>query len=208
MPSDEELVRAWRTGSRSAADALTQRYYWRVFRFFELKLQWQAEDLTQRTFLLCLEQQDRIHSSFRSYLFGIARRQLTRALRDRYADAHRRRRLGEPSPGAHQTRLSALAAQRQEQQVLLRAMAELSPDTQMTLALYYWEAMNAAQLAEVFEVSHSAMRSRLAKARADLRASIDAILTSPAVQHALHVDLDGWARSVAAVNLPPPARST
>lgn len=197
MLSDEELSAAWSGGSREAANALSERYYWRVFRFFEARLAWAAEDLTQRTFLLCAESLERIAGSFRGYLFGIARRQLSRALRDQYSDAKSRRQFGDPDNQQHQTRLSVLASRRQEHQMLLQAMNRLSPESQMTLALYYWEDMNAAQLGEVFEISHSAMRSRLAKARQALAEAIATARGPAPVRSALEQDFEGWARSLA-----------
>lgn len=197
MATEEELLQAWREGSAEAANTLTRRSYWSVYRFFEQQLEHQAEDLTQRTFMLAAEQLGSVQTSFRAYLFGIARRQLAEALRRRYADGDRMRRIGAPTAAEHQTRLSALAARRQEQVLLLRALATLPSESQMIVALYYWEGMNAAQIAEVFELSHSAMRSRLAKVREDLRAALQSVAASPALRQAVAADMDAWARSVA-----------
>ena len=197
MATEEELLHAWRDGSAEAANALARRYYWSVYRFFEQQLERQAEDLTQRTFMLCAEQVGSVQTSFRAYLFGIARRQLADALRRRYAEGDRLRRIGEPTAAEHQTRLSALAARRQEQILLLRALATLPSESQMIVALFYWEGMNAAQIAEVFELSHSAMRSRLAKVREDLRGALQSVAASPSLRQAVAADLDAWARSVA-----------
>ena len=202
MATEEELLRAWREGSAEAADALVRCSYWSVYRFFEQQLELQAEDLTQRTFMLAAEQLDSVQGSFRAYLFGIARRQLADALRRRYAEGDRMRRIGTPAAAEHQTRLSALAARRQEQVLLLRALATLASDSQMIVALYYWEGMNAAQIAEVFELSHSAMRSRLSKVREDLRAALESVAASPELRRAVAADLDGWARSVASAVAP------
>lgn len=198
MAEDVELLRAWRGGDRAAGDALMRRYYTRVFRFFELKAQWMAEDLTQRTLLACLEHHRELRDdeAFAGYLFGIARNQLLMALR-RPSPARVLERFGEDSPAAARTQMSTLASRRQEQQLLLRAMTELPADTQMTLSLYYWEEMQAPALAEVFGISASAMRSRLVKARADLRQVIEGLAAAPSPRASLLRDVDGWARSVA-----------
>jgi len=198
VADDVELLRAWRAGDRAAGDALMRRYYTRVFRFFELKAQWMAEDLTQRTLLACLEHQGELRDeqAFAGYLFGIARNQLLMALR-RPEPGRLLERFGEEAPAGHRTQMSTLASRRQEQQLLLRAMTELPPDTQMTLSLYYWEEMQAPALAEVFGISASAMRSRLVKARDTLRAAIEGLAAAPASRASLLRDVDGWARSVA-----------
>jgi RNA polymerase sigma factor (sigma-70 family) len=198
VAEDAELLRAWRGGDRAAGDALMRRYYTRVYRFFELKAQWMAEDLTQRTLLACLEQQGELRddAAFAGYLFGIARNQLLMALR-RPSPGRLLERFGEEAPAVNRTHMSTLASRRQEQQLLLRAMTELPPDTQMTLSLYYWEEMQAPALAEVFGISASAMRSRLVKARTTLREVIEGLAAAPASRASLLRDVDGWARSVA-----------
>lgn len=193
--SDETLFTAWCSGSQPAADQLCARYYWRVLRFFELRLEWQAEDLTQRTFLACIERPPASVQTFRTYLFGIARRQLMRSLRDQYT-TDRRRRFGEPSPAEHQTRLSALAADREEQRLLLRALTELEPEVQVVLSLYYWENMTARELAETLEIDHPAARSRIVRAREQLKEVLARTSASEAVRSSLLADLEGWARSV------------
>lgn len=194
---DVELLYSWRQGDRAAGDALMRRYYARMVRFFEIKAQWMAEDLAQRTFLACLEhhQELRDDQAFAGYLFGIARKQLLMALR-RPAPQQVLARFGEEAPAASRTRMSTLVSRRQEQQLLLRAMADLPAETQMVLSLYYWEEMRAPTMADVFGISASAMRSRLGKARATLRTVIEQLATAPGPREALLRDVEGWARSV------------
>ncbi len=198
MEGDVELLRSWRSGDRAAGDMLMRRYYTRVLRFFELKAQWVADDLTQRTFLACLEHHQELRSddAFAGYLFGIARNHLLMALR-RPRPERVLSRFGDESNPESQTRMSTLAARRQEQQLLLRAMADLPPESQMILSLYYWEEMRAPAMATVFGISASAMRSRLVKARATLRETIEGLASTPGTRGSLLRDMDGWARSVA-----------
>ena len=76
--SDFELLRRWREGDAEASNQLVARHYDSVRRFFEVRLTHAAEDLTQRTFLACIESlgKQQLHTSFRSYLFGVARNQM------------------------------------------------------------------------------------------------------------------------------------
>jgi RNA polymerase sigma-70 factor (ECF subfamily) len=80
---DYDLLRRWQQGSHEAADTLTRRYYASIHRFFDLRAPGAADDLTQQTFLGTVEARDgfRRESSFRTFLFGIAHKQLLRHLR-------------------------------------------------------------------------------------------------------------------------------
>jgi RNA polymerase sigma-70 factor (ECF subfamily) len=120
-----------------------------------------------------------------------------RALRDHYT-REKRRRFGESSALEHQTRLSGLAADREEHRLLLRALTELETETQIVLSLFYWENMSARELADMYSITHSAMRSRIARARDDLKAQLQTISVPVHVRASLMGDLEGWARSVVA----------
>ena len=56
---DLEALEAWQRGDRDAGERLMRRHYTSVLRFFELKATAAADDLTQRTFLACMEGRDR-----------------------------------------------------------------------------------------------------------------------------------------------------
>ncbi len=75
--TDEELLHAWRCGDKAAGDKLVDRHYESVDRFFRNKVnEHDLGDLTQRTFLACLEHPDRYEgrhgATFKTYLLGIA----------------------------------------------------------------------------------------------------------------------------------------
>ena len=81
--TDQELLAAWKNGDRERGNRLFSRHVRSISTFFRSKLAEGAEDLTQRTFLALVEQADRFRgdSSVRTYLFGIARKQLLMHLR-------------------------------------------------------------------------------------------------------------------------------
>lgn len=91
MNDDVELLDAWKGGDRRAGAALFERHYPAVLRLFHNKAGEQGKDLIQRTFLRCLEARDRIlpGSSFRSFLFGIARNVLLEHFRGVRRDGQR-----------------------------------------------------------------------------------------------------------------------
>jgi DNA-directed RNA polymerase specialized sigma24 family protein len=84
---DLELLDLWRAGDAKAGDTLFKRHFDSVYGFFETKCSGaDVDELTQATFLACVTSRDhfRKESSFRTYLFTIARNELYRLLRTRY----------------------------------------------------------------------------------------------------------------------------
>jgi RNA polymerase sigma factor (sigma-70 family) len=76
MDDDEMgLLDRWCAGDRGAGSELFKRYFAAVYRFFDHKTDKDADDLVQETFLACVRERDRFQrqSSFRTYLFSIAR---------------------------------------------------------------------------------------------------------------------------------------
>ena len=106
--SDRDLVERWRGGDEAAKETLLSRHYPAIERFFAGKLPAAASDLTQQTFLACLEAADRLDNaaSFRAFLFGVARYVLLRYLRAEGQRAPGRRRVGHGSLRGRALRLS------------------------------------------------------------------------------------------------------
>ncbi len=194
-PTDFELLDAWASGDKQAAKALLDRYFDGVFRFMRNKLGSEgAEDLVQDTFLACVQSRDRFRreSSFRTFVFATARNVLLNHYR-------KRRRDGDPldpelasvvdlAPGP-----STIAVQKQEQRVLLEALRALPLDSQIVLELYHWERLTGPELAGVLCITEAALRSRLHRAKNDLRARIEAIEASGALLESTLANLDDWA---------------
>jgi RNA polymerase sigma-70 factor (ECF subfamily) len=194
---DVSLLRAWRDGDRAAGEQLMRRYYDRVLRFFELKAEFVAEDLTQRTFLACVHaaNTERLATSFKAYLFGVARRQYQEHQRrdGRKQSALRKFDFGEPQM---RTSVSRLLARKQEQQLLLQALVCLPEDMASAVQLYYWEGMRAVEIAAVLDIPASTVTTRLDRARQLLRERIEELGRKPEVKAALLDDLAGWTRSL------------
>jgi RNA polymerase sigma factor (sigma-70 family) len=198
MSSDLELLSAWGVGDRRAADALVRRHYDGVHRFFEIEFPALADDLTQRTFLACVEGRERLRSpeGFKAFLYGIARNQLLLQLRARGREKNVldffevEGRDTSPTP-------SRVIAERQEQRLFLQALACLGTELQIAVVLYYWEGLKNAEIAEVLELSVTAVTSRLSRARALLREHVERLGQGGAAQAGLIADLEGWARSLA-----------
>jgi RNA polymerase sigma factor (sigma-70 family) len=172
VPSDIDLLEAWRAGDRDAGDALLTRYFEPICRFFRSKLGADSDDLVQRTFVDCVEARDRVgEDGFRAYLYGIARNRL----RDHFRAGARRGvevDLGELSIADLATSPRSAVARDEEQRILVAALQTLPVDDQIALELTYWEGLSNREVADVLGAAESSVRSRLSRARERLRAAI------------------------------------
>ncbi len=195
--SDEQLLAAWRGGDAEAGRALVERYLEAVHRFFSNKVRHSTDDLVQKTFLACVESVDGFEgrSSFRSYLFAIARH----VLLHHYRDEHR---LFDPLTISAETVVlderspADRLHDREEQRLLLRALRALPLELQTLLELAYWEGLTDQELAEVVDVPTGTIKSRLRKARGLLERALAARATSPALLESSRLTLEAWAAGI------------
>jgi RNA polymerase sigma-70 factor (ECF subfamily) len=194
MPTDAELLEAWGRGDAAAGDALVQRYYDKILRFFDIRAAAQAEDLAQKTFLTCLERRHALRdlTSFRAFLFGIARNHLLHHIRGRAKDS-----VGgefedfaseQPSP-------SRIVAMYEEQRLLLRALQALSVDAQQILQLYYWEQLQSPEIGAALGIQVSTVTTRLSRARKSLLDAVTRISSREQYRTSLLADFDRWLAS-------------
>lgn len=198
MTTDLDELAAWRGGDAAAGQRLMAKHYEQVVRFFEIKVGPAAEDLTQQTFLACVEGKERleVRVTFRAYLFGIARRMLLGHLRQAER-LERMARFQAASSPATVTTASRLVSRRQEQRMLLRALDRLSVDAQIAIQLHYWDGLRPQEIAEVQGVNASTVSSRLMRARDSLRETLRKASRNPETLASLLGDLEGWTRSLA-----------
>ncbi len=195
MKDDRELLLAWRAGNEDAGVELFERHYERVSRFFRNKAGEAAPDLVQRTFLVCLETRGRMReqTSFRCYLFGVARNVLFEHYRRRRRESDRldfaERSVQDLAPTP-----TSLLAREQESQILLQALRQIPMESQVILELYYWENMRARDIAGVLEVPEGTARTRIRRAKQLLERELEALARSPQVLHSTVSNLEIWAR--------------
>jgi RNA polymerase sigma factor (sigma-70 family) len=193
---DAELLEAWRGGDADAGEKLYDRHVGAVARFFQNKLPDHAEELMQQTFLALVESRDRIRAgvTFRAFLLAIARYKLLdhigRASKGKVVDLEVDS-VAELAPGP-----STIVARKREQRLLLEGLRRIPVEHQIALELFYWEGLDAKEIAEVFGISHSAMRSRMSKARSLLEQAIAALADSPDLLNSTVAGLDGWAAGI------------
>lgn len=182
VSDDAQLLHAWRAGDNASGSELFRRHFTAVRRFFANKVNAdEVDDLIQRTFTGCVEGVDRFRgdASFRTFLFAIARRQLYKFLRDtRSRDDRVDPDLSASSVAALGRTPTSIIAAREEEAILVRALQDVSVEHQVMLELHYWEQLPNDQIAEVFDISPTTVRTRLFRARKALQEIIDAELTA------------------------------
>ena len=195
--SDFELLDNWRQGDNRAGNELFERYFGQLYRFFGNKVNQNVDDLIQDTFLACVQGKDRFRkeSSFRSYLFAVAKNILyreftrrSRALEKLDFTVTHLEDLG-PTP-------TNLLARHGEQQLLIKALRHIPLEYQITLELYYWEELSGPELADILEIPEPAVRSRIRRGLEMLRARMAELATSPQVLESTCGDLERWAGSL------------
>ena len=176
MQSDPALLSLWRDGDVTSGNALLARHFGSVRRFFASKIDHgDVEELVQRTFTGCIEGAAgfRSDSSFRSYLFGIAKNQLFRHLRDRARDSSRHDPdLGVSSVQELGQSPTSVVAECERKGLVLSALQQLPVPQQTLLELHYWENLSAAEIAEALEIEPGNVRVKLHRARALLRETL------------------------------------
>jgi RNA polymerase sigma-70 factor (ECF subfamily) len=194
---DLSLLDQWCAGDNAAGNALFKRHFSSVARFFANKVDGELDDLVQDTFLACVRQRDRFRrqSTFRTYLFAIARH----VLYDHWGKASRRAAavdFEDVSIASLSTSAGSRLARQDDRAWLLEALRQLPVAQQLLLELHYWEELDRDQLAEVFEIDPATTRSRLFRAREVLRERLAAISERVQPRGTEAESFDVWARSL------------
>lgn len=189
LSRDDPEVTAWialaKTGDREAFDRLILHYQDRVWRraLYRLGDHEEAYDLAQEVFLTCFRKlhQFRGDSKFWTWLGRIT----DNHVKNRYAWLKRRGKdrtfsldapLAEgedappgwdpPDPGAGPRKT---AEDREGMETLNRGLARLSPDHREVLLLRFADGLAYEEIAEGLGISLGTVKSRINRARADLR---------------------------------------
>jgi RNA polymerase sigma factor (sigma-70 family) len=181
--SDVDLWRASRAGDRDAFGRIVERYQSLVAaiaysRTGDLSA---ASDFAQETFVAAWRQQNDLREPalLKSWLAGIARN-LT-------ANAAKRtsRRGGAPvsldgiaEPATREASPEARAVSKQEEELLWNTLAELPESYREPLVLFYREERSVAQVASQLALSENAVKQRLSRGRAMLKAEMSALVES------------------------------
>ena len=167
---DYALIEAFQAGDEFAFVGIYNRYKGPVYAFCVKMLvdSEQAQDVTQETFLRIYENRDRLlkTSSFKSWLFTIARNQCLNALRRSNRHTGLDMRI-EASLSAQETPYSKMEKNEQVRFVT-QFIQSLKPEYREVLILREYQNLTYDEIAAVTRSSVSAVKSRLFKARKKL----------------------------------------
>lgn len=181
--SDIELVREARAGDKTAFERLVERSEASVRRL-ALKMTGNPEvtgELVQEAMLQAYLSLPllRNEASFKSWFYGITLNIVRGYLRE---NIQTRRLASFPDDHAHLHEPDGynppdLAEKRELYQRILLAIGQLSPGNREAIRLYYFEELGLTQIAAVLDISLTAVKGRLHKARLALKEKI--LLTYP-----------------------------
>lgn len=166
-PDDPALIDAFRQGDEFAFVALYDRYKGAVYAYCAKMLldRAQAEDLLQETFARAYEHRERLlnSTSFKAWLFTIARNQCLNALRKKGREVGFTPEAPEP-PGRGATPFQNLLKSEQAE-LVSRTLEQLSPSYREVVVLREYQNLSYAEIAAVTKTTVSSVKSRLFKAR-------------------------------------------
>ena len=166
-PDDPALIDAFRQGDEFAFVTLYDRYKGAVYAYCAKMLldRAQAEDLLQETFARAYEHRERLLSStsFKAWLFTIARNQCLNVLRKRG------REVGfaedAPEPPSHGATPFANLLKSEQTALVTKTLGQLSPSYREVIVLREYQNLSYDEIASVTKSTVSAVKSRLFKAR-------------------------------------------
>ncbi len=191
MPSDAELLRKARSGDAAALDELLARHERQVFRF-GLRMcgnEDDARDVLQETLLAAFRNIEgfRGDAQLSTWLYQIARSFCVRARRRTSGEPERTEPLETPAAA----KLAAEGAQpdtsahaREIGQLLQAAILSLPVQYREALVLRDVEGLSAEEAAKVVGIEVGALKSRLHRARMEVRERLADVLTAPSPQPA------------------------
>lgn len=186
------LLLRWRSGNREAGNRLLHRYVPELTGFFGRRSR-HAEELVQRTLLACAQNVGKFEgrSTFRTYLYGIAKNQYLMYRRaEAYAEHTPVNVTTLPEDGPSQ-----LAAVRQEQVLLVMALKQVPPDYSIVLRKFYWEERSVDEISRELGIPIGTVKSRLSRGRASLRAHLESVKLRDDVRASALDELATWLAS-------------
>ena len=154
-------------GSKEAFEELFSRYKNSIYGYFRRRLNHsaRAEELAQETFVIIIRGAERYETTarFRTYIFGIALKQLW---------SERRRELRE-AKAAEDPAEPALSPDPTTGLWIRDALSRMDADHREVLMLREYEQLSYEDIAELLAIPLNTVRSRLFRARSEVRILLD-----------------------------------
>jgi RNA polymerase sigma-70 factor (ECF subfamily) len=172
--SDTDLIREVLAGNNQSYAILLGRYQHMVFTLAVrmLRDREQAEETTQDVFVKAYRSLGtfRGDSKFSTWLYRVAYHKIL----DACAREKRRRDLSSPvsledlAEGSDQSTWAEILG-RERKEILLQALANLTPEENSLMSLFYLQELSLAEIAEVLDTSAGVVKVRLFRARERLK---------------------------------------
>ncbi len=195
---DVRLLERWRAGDKTAGRQLYDRHVDAVVGFLRNKVPDRIEDFVSETFTRALElaQADKIRDpkAFRSFILGIANYTVISHNRRLWRELEfdpERHTTADVSPGPF-----SVAAQKEEQRILLKALRRIPFESQVLLELVYFQDLDHHTVADIVEVDYGKVRGKLYTARKKLEEAIMSFEASPELLTSTVGNIEGWAAGV------------
>ncbi len=175
--SDEEaqLIRRVRAGDADSATELVDRHYQAIYGFLRRLSgsEWDAADLTQRTFSRGWSALGRFEgrSTVRSWLHGIARHVWLDSLKQNRRETARSDAWWEAQLD-ERSRPDEEAARSDAASSVYAAVDQLSEELRLTVHLHYYQSLSLSETAASLAVATSTVKHRLRTAVKQLRKSL------------------------------------
>lgn len=171
---DRALLLRWSNGDQKAGDELLGRHQSSVRSFLRRRAGADADELAQRTFLAFLEAKGRFRceSSVRTYLIGIAQRQLYEHYRRNARDTRIVTDVSLWGEDAASPLVMLTAVERENK--LRRLLEHIPADLRVVVRLHYWDGLTGAEIASLLDVPPGTIASRLRRAKVLLREQLQA----------------------------------
>lgn len=187
MSDDAQLIEATRAGDSEAFGRLVQRHQDRLYNslFRVLGSAEDARDVVQDAFVQAYLKLETFRgaAAFYTWLYRIAfnlamsharKRRPTTSLEQARESFGREPVDGQPGPDAHMVR-------RERVQLVHAALAALSAESRQVLVLRELEGCRYDQIAEILELPVGTVRSRLFRAREQLREQLEPVLRAQSI---------------------------
>ncbi len=169
--AEEQWIAEARTGDKEAFSNLVEKYHKPVYSvcYRMLGTPTAAEDAAQEAFIRAYKALDRYDPdrSFATWLLSIASNYSIDQLRKRKVtilsmDSEKHAWLVPPDPGPNPEKV---ALEREKQALVQSILAQLSETDRAAVVLQYWHDYSYEEIAETLDLSTSAVKSRLFRAR-------------------------------------------
>lgn len=181
--SDEDLLRSSAAGDRAAFDALVARHASAMYRFATRACTSDADaaDALQEALLAAWRNAGsfRAEAAARTWLYQILVHACRRRGRRRAGEPDRHASLDDAASVAGDDAVDDRVAARQVGAAMERALADMSEEAREVLLLRDVEGLSGADTAAALGLELAAMKSRLHRARLELKARVEALLGHP-----------------------------